>query len=54
MFSALMSGYYNQKGGYSWIDLSAYSRNVANVKQWCATYPAELLMNGLQRATGVS
>jgi HdeA/HdeB family len=52
MFSAWMSGYYNQKGGFSWIDLGAYARNVANVKQWCATYPTELVMNGLQRATG--
>ncbi len=51
IFSAWMSGYFNQKAGYTWIDLGAYARNVANVKQWCASYPGELVMNGLQRAT---
>ena len=34
------------------VDLDAYARNVANVTQWCATYPDQLVMNGLQRATG--
>ena len=51
IFSAWMSGYFNQKSGYPWIDLDAYARNIANVKQWCSTYPHELVMNGLQRAT---
>jgi hypothetical protein len=46
-----MSGYFNQKSGYSWIDLDACARNIANVKQWCSTYPNKLVMNGLQRAT---
>ena len=50
-FSAWMSGYFNQKSGYSWVDLSAEARNVANVKQWCTSNPGELVMNGLQRAT---
>ena len=52
MFSAWMSGYFNQKSGYSWVDLGAEARNVANVKQWCTSYPGELVINGLQRATG--
>ena len=51
MFSAWMSGWFNQKNGYAWIDLNAYAKNVANIKQWCATYPDQLVMNGLQRAT---
>ena len=36
-FSAWMSGWFNQKNGYVFVDLNAYSRNVANVKSWCAT-----------------
>lgn len=50
-FSAWMSGWFNQKSGYVFVDLNAYSRNVANVKSWCATNPAETVMAGLQRAT---
>ena len=50
-FSAWMSGWFNQKTGYVFVDLNAYSRNVANVKSWCATNPAETVMAGLQRAT---
>jgi hypothetical protein len=51
MFAAWMSGWFNQKMGYVWVDLDAYARNVANVKQWCETYPDQLIMNGLRRAT---
>ena len=46
-----MSGWFNQKTGYAWVDLSAYERNFANVRQWCATSPNETVMNGLKRAT---
>ena len=35
VFSAWMSGWFNQKTGYTTVDLAAYERNVANVKQWC-------------------
>src|SRR6478752_3041632 len=49
---AWMSGWFNQKTGYVWVDLDAYARNVANVTRWCETYPDQLVMNGLQRATG--
>lgn len=51
MLAAWMSGWFNQKTGYVWVDLGAYSRNVANVTAWCASYPGELVMTGLQRAT---
>jgi hypothetical protein len=50
-FSAWMSGWFNQKNGYVFVDLTAYARNVANVKSWCASNPAETVMAGLQRAT---
>ena len=52
MLAAWMSGWFNQKMGYVWVDLDAYARNVANVRLWCETYPDQLVMNGLQRATG--
>jgi hypothetical protein len=32
--------------------MEAYARNVENVKAWCGTNPEELVMTGLQRATG--
>lgn len=51
IFSAWMSGWFNQKTGYAWVDLNAYERNVANVRQFCATYPNEMVMTALQRAT---
>lgn len=50
-FSAWMSGWFNQKNGYVFVDINAYERNVANVKSWCASDPSETVMAGLQRAT---
>ncbi|MGO9698751.1 MAG: HdeA/HdeB family chaperone [Xanthobacteraceae bacterium] len=52
VFSAWMSGYFNQKTGYTWIDFGAYARNIANITQWCASYPQEKVMTGLERSTG--
>jgi hypothetical protein len=51
VFSAWMSGWFNQKKGYVFVDLAAYARNVASVKSWCTTNPAESVMAGLQRST---
>jgi hypothetical protein len=51
VFSAWMSGWFNQKKGYVWIDLNAYNRNVANVKAWCTTNPTQTVMAGLERST---
>jgi hypothetical protein len=50
-FSAWMSGWFNQKNGYVFVDLNAYARNVANVKSWCALNPAQTVMAGLQQTT---
>jgi hypothetical protein len=36
-----MSGWFNQRMGYTYINLEAYERNVANVKTWCGTNPGE-------------
>ena len=50
IFSAWMSGWFNQKAGYTYVNLEAYARNVDNVKAWCAANQGELVMTGLQRA----
>jgi len=50
IFSAWMSGWFNQKTGYVWVNLNAYARNVQNVKSWCAANPQELVMTGLARS----
>ena len=50
VFGAWIGGYFNQKTGYTWIDLEAQKRNVANVKAWCATNPNEFVMAGIKRA----
>ncbi len=54
VFGAWVGGYFNQKTGYTWIDLDAQRRNVASVRAWCATYPAQFVMTGLARATGTA
>jgi hypothetical protein len=51
IISAWMSGWFNQKTGYAWVDLNAYERNIANVRKFCATYPNETIMAALQRST---
>ncbi len=48
--SAWLSGWFNQKLGYTTVDLNAYARNVESVTKWCGSNPNETLMNGLQRA----
>ena len=50
-FAAWMSGWFNQKNGYVWVNLQAYARNVANVKAYCASNPGDTVMAALQRAT---
>jgi|SRR5215217_5301240 hypothetical protein len=51
VFSAWMSGWFNQKKGYVFVDPNAYARNVANVKGWCAANPTQTVMAGLERST---
>ena len=51
VFGAWVGGFFNQKTGYTWIDLVAQRRNVENIKTWCATNPQESVMAGLARAT---
>ena len=51
IYSAWMSGWFNQKKGYVWVDLNAFTRNVASVKGWCTTNPTQTVMAGLERST---
>jgi hypothetical protein len=50
IYAAWMSGWFNQKMGYTYINLEAYERNVENVKAWCGVNPGALVMTALQRA----
>ena len=50
IFSGWMSGWFNQRFGYVWVGLGDLARNVASVRQWCATYPRETVMAGLERS----
>jgi hypothetical protein len=50
IYAAWMSGWFNQKMGYTYIDLEAYERNVENVKAWCGINPGAPVMTALQRA----
>jgi len=54
VFGAWVGGYFNQRTGYTWIDLDAQRRNTASLKAWCATWPGEFVMTGLARATGTA
>lgn len=51
VFGAWIGGFFNQKTGYTWIDLDAQRRNVANLKTWCAGHSGQSVMTGIARAT---
>lgn len=51
IFSAWMSGWFNQKKGYVTLDLDVYKRNVSHVKDWCANNPTQSVMASIERVT---
>jgi hypothetical protein len=51
IFSAWMSGWFNQKKGYVTLDLDVYKRNVSSVKAWCANNPTLSVMASIERVT---
>jgi hypothetical protein len=51
IFSAWMSGWFNQKKGYVTLDLDVYKRNISNVKAWCANNPTQSVMASIERVT---
>ena len=50
IFSAWMSGWFNQRNGYISVGLSDFQRNIASVKQWCTTAPTATIMGALEQA----
>ena len=50
VFSAWLSGWFNQKTGSTSVDLDRFARNVASVTSWCQSNPKETVMAGLTRA----
>ena len=53
VFAAWMSGWVHQKVGRTEVDLVAFSKNIGNVKSWCASHKSESVMRGLYDALGV-
>jgi hypothetical protein len=51
IFSAWMSGWFNQKKGYVSLDLDVYKRNISNVKEWCSNNPTQSVMASIERVT---
>jgi len=49
-FSAWISGWYNQKFGYTTVGIDDYEKNVANVRQWCTDNPQATIMAALDRS----
>ena len=49
-FSAWGSGWFNNRWGYVTVGLNDFARNIASVKQWCASNPQQSVMAGLERS----
>src|SRR3954447_2285422 len=50
IFSAWMSGWFNQKFGYVSVGFDDFARNVASVSQWCLSNPQDSIMAALDRS----
>ena len=50
IFSAWMSGWYNQKFGYTTVGFDDFGRNVSSVRQWCTGNPQATIMAALDRS----
>jgi hypothetical protein len=50
VFSAWMSGWFNQKFGYTTVGFDDFGRNVASVRQWCTGNPQATNMAALERS----
>ena len=51
VFSAWMSGWFNQRFGYVTVGFDDFARNIASVSQWCAGNPQATIMAALGRST---
>jgi hypothetical protein len=50
MFSAFMSGWFNQRYGYITVGMEEYARNVESVKRWCTSNPQRTIMAALEQS----
>jgi len=50
IFSAWMSGWFNQRFGYVSVGFDDFARNVASVKQWCTMNPQRTVMAALEQS----
>lgn len=50
IFSAWMSGWFNQRFGYVSVGFADFERNVASVKQWCTTNSQRTIMAALEQS----
>ena len=51
VFSAWMSGWFNQRFGYVTVGFDDFARNIASVSQWCTGNPQATIMAALGRST---
>ena len=50
VFSAWMSGWFNQRFGYTTVGFTDFARNVESVKRWCASNPQRTVMAALEQS----
>jgi hypothetical protein len=50
IFSAWMSGWFNQRFGYVSVGFADFARNVDSVKRWCTTNPQRTIMAALEQS----
>lgn len=50
VFSAWISGWFNQRWGYTTVGYDDFGRNVASVRQWCTGNPQASVMGALERS----
>ena len=50
VFSAWMSGWFNQRFGYVTVGMADFARNIDSVKRWCTTNPQRTIMAALEQS----
>src|SRR5262245_54128326 len=50
IFSAWMSGWFNQRFGYVTVGMADFARNIESVKRWCTTNPQRTIMAALEQS----
>lgn len=50
MVAAWFSGWFNQKLGYTVVDINAFRQNEANIQKYCAAHPKDQLFGVIQQA----